>query len=73
MTLWQRMKDLDARRTSILPGTSEDRTAYLRRLASSGGGVVGPALRALATEVLDQRKTMADLRQRVEALEQGKR
>ena len=68
------LRDLDARGGSILPRSTEDRDTYLARLATPtrGRGIVGPALEALAREVLEQHKTIADLRARVAALENGK-
>lgn len=67
------MQDLDARGGSVLLRSNEDRTLYLERLSTSARGLLGPALRALAAEVLDQRKTIAGLRDRLDALEQDQR
>lgn len=73
MGVWQRLKDLDARGGSVLPASSETRVQYLERLAASAGGVVGPALSALAREVLEQRRTIAALEARLAQVEATKR
>lgn len=69
MGVMQRLRDLDAKGASVLPGSSETRTQYLERLAASAGGVVGPALSALAREVLEQRQTIAALEARLANVE----
>lgn len=73
MGLMQRLRDLDAKGGSVLPASAETRLAYLERLASSGRGVVGPALGALAQEVLDQRRTIAALEARLAEVERHQR
>lgn len=67
------MRDLDARGGSVLPASSETRTQYLERLAASAGGTVGPALSALAREVLEQRRAIAALEARLVQVEATKR
>lgn len=71
MGLLNRLRDLDARGGSILPGSDESRTAYLERLATSNrGSLLGSALGVFARELLEQRRSIADLRVRLDALEQ---
>ena len=73
MGMMRRLRDLDARGGSILPASNETRVQYLERLAASAGGVAGPAVSALAREVLEQRRTIAALEARLAEVEASKR
>lgn len=69
----QHLRDLDARGGSVLPASTETRRDYLERLAAGARGVVGPALSALAREVLEQRRTIAALKVRLAEVEERNR
>ncbi len=69
MGIMAKMRDLDARGGSILPGSAEPRSEYLVRVASSGRGVVGAGMAVLARELLDQRERVALLEARLARLE----
>ena len=72
MGVTQRLRDLDAGGGSVLPRSTETRIEYLERLAASAHGLVGPALSALAREVLEQRRTIAALETRLAGVEASK-
>lgn len=69
MGLRTRLLNLDARGSSILPLSTDTSLVFLRRLSGASRGPLGPALAALAREVLQQRSRIDDLEKRLAASE----